>query len=133
MFPNIPALIQPLKWKPCSVDNKAGNSIYGKSKGAKMNPLLAFIPLFTLVVILILLGGVIGSIARKKHRNIWLWRIAGALGFPIALVSILLFKDYHSLSEEQQSRSQLKEKLIFCAVILLWAGSLFMRFRGANI
>lgn len=98
-----------------------------------MNPLLAFIPLFTLVVILILLGGVIGSIARKKHRNIWLWRIAGALGFPIALVSILLFKDYHSLSEEQQSRSQLKEKLIFCAVILLWAGSLFMRFRGANI
>jgi len=98
-----------------------------------MNPLMALIPLLTFVVILIVLGSVIGSIARKKHRNIWLWRVTGALGFPIALVTILLFKDYHSLSEEQQKRSQLKEKLIFCAVILLWAGSLLMRFQTANI
>lgn len=98
-----------------------------------MSPLLAFIPLMTFVVILIILGHVIGSIARKKHRNIWLWRVTGALGFPIALVAILFFKDFHSLSENQQKQSKLKAKIIFCAVIFLWVGSLIMRIQTANV
>ncbi len=98
-----------------------------------MNPLLAFIPLLTFILIFIVLGAIIGAIARRKHRSTWLWRVTGALGFPIELVAILFFKDFHSLSEEQQKRSRLKEKCILCAIILLWAASTFMRFQAANI
>ncbi len=95
-----------------------------------MNPLLSFIPLLTLVVILIILGSIIGAIAKRKHRNIWLWRVTGALGFPIALVAILFFKDLNSLSVEDQKRSRLKEKIIFAAVIAIWAVSFLLRFRA---
>ena len=94
-----------------------------------MNPLLSFIPLLTILVILIVFGSIIGAIAKRKHRNIWLWRITGALGFPVGLVAILLFKDLNSLSEEDQKRSRLKEKIILAAVIAIWAVNFLLRLR----
>lgn len=97
-----------------------------------MSPWLAFIPLLTFIAISVGLGALIGYMARKKHRGVWLWRIAGALGFPVALVAILLFKDYHSLSGEQQRRSWLKEKIILGVIIALWVGSFLLRLRSDN-
>ena len=96
-----------------------------------MNPLLAFIPLLTFVMILIVLGSIIGAIAKRKHRSTWLWRVTGALGFPVALVAIIFFKDLNSLSAEAQKRSRLKEKIIFAVVIAIWVVSFLMRFRAA--
>ena len=96
-----------------------------------MDPLLSFIPFLTFVVILIVLGSIIGAIAKRKHRNIWLWKAAGAFGFLVALVAILGFKDLNSLSAEDQKRSRLKEKIIFVVVIVMWAASLLMYFQAA--
>ena len=91
-----------------------------------MNPLLSFIPLLTFAVILIVLGSIIGAIAKRKHRTVWLWRVTGALGFPVALVAILCFKDFNSLSAEDQKRSRLKEKIIFVVVCVMFVAGLSM-------
>jgi hypothetical protein len=96
-----------------------------------MDPLLSFIPFLTFVVMVIVSGSIIGAIAKRKHRNIWLWKAAGAFGFLVALIAILGFKDLNSLSEEDQKRSRLKEKIIFVAVIVMWAASLLMYFQAA--
>ena len=95
-----------------------------------MNPLFSFIPLLFLLAIFVVLGSIIGAIAKRKHRNAWLWRITGALGFPIALVAILFFKDLNSLSTEDQRRSQLKENIILAVVLAIWGVNLLMRFRA---
>jgi Na+-driven multidrug efflux pump len=65
-------------------------------------------------------GSIIGAIAKRKHRNVWLWKAAGAFGFLIALVAILWFKDLNSLSAEDQKRSRLKEKILLVAVIVMF-------------
>jgi hypothetical protein len=96
-----------------------------------MDPLLSFIPFLTFVVIVIVCGSIIGAIAKRKHRNTWLWKAAGAFGFLVALVAILGFKDFNSLSAEDQKRSRLKEKIIFVVVIAMWAASLLMYFQAA--
>ena len=105
-------------------------SVPSSLKEVRMSPLLSFIPLLTFVVILIVLGSIIGTIAKRKHRNPWLWRVTEALGFPVALIAVLFFKDLNSLSAEDQERSRLREKIICGAVIAIWVVSLLMRFRA---
>ena len=96
-----------------------------------MDPLLSFIPFLTFVVVVIVSDSIIGAIAKRKHRNTWLWKATGAFGFLVALVAILGFKDLNSLSAEDQKRSRLKEKIIFGVVIIMWAASLLMYFQAA--
>ena len=96
-----------------------------------MDPLLSFIPFMTFVVMVIFWGSIIGAIAKRKHRNTWLWKATGAFGFLFALLAILCFKDLNSLSPEDQKRSLLKEKVIFVVIIIMWAASLLMYFQPA--
>jgi hypothetical protein len=96
-----------------------------------MDPLLSFISFLTFVVMVIFWGSIIGAIAKRKHRNTWLWKATGAFGFLFALVAILCFKDLNSLSAEDQKRSRLKEKIVFAVVIVMWAASLLMYFQAA--
>lgn len=96
-----------------------------------MDPLFSPIPFLTFVVVVIVCGSIIGAIAKRKHRNTWLWKAAGAFGFLVALVAIVGFKDLNSLSAEDQKRSRLKEKIIFVVVIVMWAASLLMYFQAA--
>jgi hypothetical protein len=97
-----------------------------------MDLLLSFIPFLAFVVMVIVWGSIIGAIAKRKHRNTWLWKATGAFGFLFALLAILCFKDLNSLSAEDQKRSRLKEKIIFVVVIVMWDVSLFMYFQGAQ-
>jgi len=71
-------------------------------------------------------GSIIGAIAKRKHRNVWLWKAAGAFGFLAALVAILCFKDLNSLSAEDQKRSRLKEKIILVVVLVMFVVGLSM-------
>jgi hypothetical protein len=96
-----------------------------------MDSLLSFIPFLTFVVMVIVCGSITGAIAKRKHRNTWLWKAAGAFGFLVALVAILGFKDLNSLSAEDQKRSRLREKIIFVVVIVMWAASLLIYFQAA--
>jgi hypothetical protein len=76
-------------------------------------------------------GSIIGAIAKRKHRNTWLWKATGAFGFLFALGAILCFKDLNSLSSEDQKRSRLREKIVFTRVIIMWVSSLLMYFQEA--
>jgi len=71
-------------------------------------------------------GSTIGALAKRKHRNTWLWKATGAFGFLVALVAILSFKDLNSLSAEDQRQSRLKEKIIFVVVIVMFVAGLSM-------
>jgi hypothetical protein len=83
--------------------------------------------LFLIFVLLVMFcGSIIGAIAKRKHRNTWLWKATGAFGFLVALVAILCFKDLNSLSAEDQRRSRLKEKIIFVVVIVMFVAGLSM-------
>jgi hypothetical protein len=95
-----------------------------------LDPLLSFVPLLTFAAMVIFWGTIIGAIAKRKHRNTWLWKATGAFGFLFALVAILCFRDLNSLSIEDQNRSRLKEKIIFVVVIVMWAVSLLMYFQA---
>ncbi len=94
-----------------------------------MEPLLSFVPLLTFVAMVVFWGSLIGAIARRKHRNVWLWKATGAFGFLIALIAILCFKDLNSLSPEDQKRSRLREKIVFVAIVVMWVVSLAMYFQ----
>ncbi len=94
-----------------------------------MDPLLSFIPLLTFVFMVVASGSIIGAIARRKHRNAWLWKATGAFGFLFALLAILCFKDLNSLSTEDQKRSRLNEKIFFVVVIVMWVVSLAIYFQ----
>ncbi len=95
-----------------------------------MNPLLSLIPFLTFVAVVVASGSIIGAIAKRKHRNPWLWKAAGAFGFLVALVAFLCFKDLNSLSEEEKERSRLKEKIVLIAILLMWTMSLFIYFQA---
>ena len=72
----------------------------------------------------VLSGSIIGAIAKRKHRNTWLWKATGAFGFLVALVAIICFRDLNSLSAEGQKRSRLKEKVVFVVVIVMFVTGL---------
>jgi asparagine N-glycosylation enzyme membrane subunit Stt3 len=94
--------------------------------------LLMFVPLLMFILISIGLGAIPGVLAKRKHRSRALWWVAGAFGFPIALVSILFFRDLELIRDEQKARSRLKEKIILVVILILWAGMAVSRVQMAR-
>ena len=94
-----------------------------------LDSLESFLSVLIFVLMVICCGSIIGAIAKRKHRNTWLWKATGAFGFLVALVAILCFKDLNSLSPEAQRRSKLKEKIIFTVVIVMFIAGLLMYFQ----
>ena len=90
---------------------------------------LSFFWFLTFVVMVVSCGSIVGAIAKRKHRNTWLWKGAGAFGFLIALIAILCFKDLNSLSPEDQKRSLLKEMIIFIVVVVMFIAGLSVYFQ----
>jgi len=91
-----------------------------------MDSLLSSFAFLIFVAIVISCGSIIGAIAKRKHRNTWLWKATGAFGFLLALVAILCFKDLNLLSGEDQKRSRLKERILFVMVVALFIAGLSM-------
>jgi hypothetical protein len=92
---------------------------------------LMFVPLLMFILISVGLGAIPGALAKRKHRSRALWWVAGAFGFPIALVSILIFRDLELISDEQKAASRLKEKLILVIVLVLWTAMMVSRIQKA--
>ena len=93
---------------------------------------LMFVPLLTLIVIAVGLGAIPGGLAKRKHRSRTLWWIAGAFGFPIAIVGILCFRDLERLTEEQKAASKLKEKVLLVVILVLWTAGVVARIQMAR-
>jgi uncharacterized membrane protein YfcA len=91
-----------------------------------VDSLLSFVSFSIFAVMVISCGSIIGAIAKRKHRNTWLWKATGAFGFLVALIAILCFRDVNSLSAEEQNRSRLKEKILFVVVIFMFVAGLFI-------
>ena len=91
-----------------------------------LDSLESFSSFLIFILMVIFCGSIIGAIAKRKHRNTWLWKATGAFGFLVALVAILCFKDLNSLSVEDQRRSRLKEKIIFVVVCVMFVAGLSM-------
>ena len=91
-----------------------------------------FIPLLTLIAIAVGLGAIPAAIAKRKHRSRVLWWIAGMFGFPIALVSILCFRDLEQIPDELQAGSRLKEKVVLAVVLVIWVAMVAARFQMAR-
>jgi hypothetical protein len=91
-----------------------------------LDSLESFLSFLIFVLMVMFCGSIIGAIAKRKHRNTWLWKATGAFGFLVALIAILCFKDLNSLSVEDQRRSRLKEKIIFVVVIVMFVAGLSM-------
>jgi len=89
-----------------------------------------FVPLLIFILIMVGLGAIPGALAKRKHRSRVLWWIAGAFGFPIALISILLFKDFELIPDDQKASSKLKEKIILFVILVLWIAMVFYRMQG---
>jgi hypothetical protein len=89
-----------------------------------VDSLESFFSFLIFILIVMFCGSIIGAIAKRKHRNTWLWKATGAFGFLVGLVAILSFKDLNSLSAEDQRRSRLKEKIIFVVVIVMFVAGL---------
>lgn len=85
----------------------------------KMN-LLMFVPLLVFILISVGLGAITGFLAKRKNRSRALWWVAGAFGFPIALVSILCFRDIEQIPDRQRPASKLKEKIVLILILVLW-------------
>lgn len=94
--------------------------------------LLTFVPLLMFILISIGLGAIPGVLAKRKHRSRALWWVAGAFGFPIALVSILCFRDLEQIPDRQKAASKLKEKIILVVILLLWTAMIVSRVQTAR-
>lgn len=81
--------------------------------------LLMFVPLLTFILISIGLGAITGVMGKRKHRSRALWWVAGAFGFPIALVGILCFRDLGQIPEAQKATSKLKEKILLVIILVI--------------
>ncbi len=92
----------------------------------------SFFSFLMFIAMVVSSGSIVGAIAKRKHRNTWLWKAAGAFGFLVALISILCFRDLNSLSPEAQRRSRLKEMIIFAAVIVMFVAGLSIYLQVLN-
>jgi hypothetical protein len=93
---------------------------------------LMFVPLLTLILIAVGLGAIPGALAKRKHRSRALWWVAGAFGFPIALVSILCFRDLEQIPNGQKAASKLKEKIVLVVILIVWAAMVVARVQIAR-
>ena len=84
------------------------------------------------ILISIGLGAIPGILATRKHRSRALWWVAGAFGFPVALVSILCFRDLEQIPDGRKAASKLKEKIILVVVLVLWAAMVVSRVQMAS-
>jgi hypothetical protein len=91
-----------------------------------------FVPLLALIAIATGLGAIPGAIAKRKHRSRAMWWIAGAIGFPIALVGILCFRDLDRLPDEQKAGSGLKEKIVVVVIFVVQAIMVAARLQPAT-
>jgi len=91
-----------------------------------------FVPLLTFILIAVGLGAIPGVLAKRKHRSRALWWVAGAFGFPIALVSILCFKDLEQIPDDQKASSKLKEKIILLVILILWGVMVITRIQAVK-
>jgi len=94
--------------------------------------LLMFVPLLIFILISIGLGAIPGAVAKRKHRSRALWWVAGAFGFPIAVISILCFRDLEQISDGQKAASKLKEKIVLVVILVLWAAMIVSRVQMAR-
>ena len=94
--------------------------------------LLTFVPLLIFILISIGLGAIPGVLAKRKHRSRALWWVAGAFGFPIALVSILCFRDLEQIPDDKKAVSKLKEKIVLVVILVLWAAMVVSRVQMAR-
>ena len=88
---------------------------------------LVFVPLLSFILVAVALGAIPGVLASRKHRSCGLWWVAGAFGFPIALVSILCLGDFERIPAEQRGTSKLKEKIVLVVILVLWAAMIVTR------
>jgi hypothetical protein len=88
--------------------------------GDYLMDLVMFVPLILFVLISVGLGAITGAIGKRKNRSRALWWVAGAFGFPIALVSILFFKNLEQIPDEKKPSSKLKEKIVLIIILVLW-------------
>jgi hypothetical protein len=84
------------------------------------------------ILISIGLGAIPGVLAKRRHRSRALWWVAGAFGFPIALVSILCFRDLEQIPDDQKPASKLKEKIVLVVILVLWAAMVVSRVQMAR-
>jgi hypothetical protein len=94
--------------------------------------ILMFVPLLTFILISIGLGAILGVLAKRKHRSRALWWVAGAFGFPIALVSILCFNDLGKIPDAQKAASKLKERIVLVVILVLWTAVVISRVQMAR-
>jgi len=93
---------------------------------------LMFVPLLMFILISIGLGAIPGVMAKRKHRSRALWWVAGAFGFPIALISILCFRDLVQIPNGQKAASKLKEKIVLVVILVIWAAMVVTRVQMAR-
>jgi hypothetical protein len=94
--------------------------------------LLMFVPLLLFILISVALGAILAVLAKRKHRSRALWWVAGAFGFPVALVGILCFRDLEQIPDDQKAASKLKEKIVLVVILVLWAAMIVSRFQMAR-
>ena len=90
---------------------------------------LMFVPLLMFILTSIGLGAIPGALAKRKHRSRALWWVAEAFGFPIALVSILCFRDLELIRDEQKAASRVKEKIMLVVILVLWTVMMVSRIK----
>jgi hypothetical protein len=98
--------------------------------GDYLMDLLMFVPLILFILISIGLGAITGAIGKRKNRSRALWWVAGAFGFPIALVSVLFFKNLEQIPDEKKPSSKLKEKIVLTIILVLWLAMMIRRIQA---
>jgi len=59
-----------------------------------------------------------GYLAKRKHRNPWLWGVAAVFGLFLTLIALAFFGDLATMSPEQVKKSILKERIV-CGVLVV--------------
>jgi len=77
-----------------------------------MNLLMTLLLGFLFIVITVLL-------ARRKHRNPWLWGVNGFFGVVLALIALAFFGDLEKMPPEEAQKSRVREKVASAVLIIL--------------
>ncbi len=91
---------------------------------------MSLLPFFIFSLLVITSGTIVGAMAKRKHRNVWLWKAAGAFSFLVALLAIVCFKDLNSLTPEERKRSILREKIVFIMIVAMVVSALAVYFQA---
>jgi len=78
-----------------------------------------FVNLTTVVLIGLLFVALTAVLARRKHRNVWLWGLNGFCGVIGALIALAFFGDLEKMTPEEAKRSRFKEKIVSAILIFL--------------